>query len=143
MAKSKPLIKVLSCGIYDKWDAHDQSLPKIQEFTQKVVAEIDIEFGFIVNIKKAKGSKIRYCIYHPNIPDDDGSPLAPFDGEIYVKDNDWKFYLGDTIWDPVENKLGMWRMTIELDGKIIAEKNFEVCDEIPKKLNGIHNYSNY
>ena len=124
MAKTKPIINLQSAGIYSNWDAQDKSLPKIQEFTDKVEAIVDVEFGFIINIKKAKGEKIRFCIYHPEIPGDDGKPLLPFDGEEYVKSNDWDFYLGDTIWLPIENKLGIWRMTIELKGKIIAEKSF-------------------
>jgi len=143
MAKSKAVIKIQSYGIYEQWDADEQALPKVQEFTNKVEAAIDIEFGFIVTIKKAKGEKIRYCIYHPNIPDQDGIPLDPFDGEEYIKNNDWSFYLGDTIWDPIDNKLGTWRMTIELQGKVVAEKKFELCTELPKTLNGIHNYTNY
>lgn len=56
--------------------------------------------------------------------------MAPFDGEEYVGSNDWDFYLGDTIWAPIENKLGIWRMTIELGGKVIAEKRFELCEEV-------------
>lgn len=124
MAKSKPLINIQSSGIYHHWDPKEKLLPKIQEFTSKVEAKLDVEFGFIVNIKKAKGEKIHFCIYHPDIPDEYGKPLAPFDGEEYIKNNDWNFYLGDTIWLPIENKLGIWRMTIELKGNVIAEKSF-------------------
>ena len=43
-----------------------------------------------------------------------------------MKTNDWDFYLGDTIWLPIEDKLGQWRMTLELDGEIIADKTFEL-----------------
>lgn len=143
MAKTKAITTIQSYGIYNQWDADNKSLPKIQEFTTKVEAAIDIEFGFVVNIKKAKGEKIRYCIYHPDIPDKCGSPMDPFDGEEYIKSNDWDFYLGDTIWAPIADKLGTWHMTIELQGKVIAEKKFELCDELPKKLRGIHNYTNY
>lgn len=128
MAKSKPTVELHSYGIYQRWDANSKSLPKIQQFTNQVKAEIDVEFGMIVKIKKAKGERIRYCIYHPDIPDDNGIPMPPFDGEEYVRTNDWDFYLGDTIWAPVHNKLGIWRLTIELQGKVIAEQSFELCD---------------
>ena len=47
--------------------------------------------------KKAKGEKLHYCIYHPDIPDADGEVMPPFDGFEYVKDNDWHFYLGDLV----------------------------------------------
>ncbi|MEL0642588.1 DUF3859 domain-containing protein, partial [Pseudoalteromonas aliena] len=37
------------------------------------------------------------------------------------------FYLGDTLWLPIVNKLGDWRMSLELNGKIIADKSFNVA----------------
>jgi hypothetical protein len=98
MAKSKAIIRIDSYGIYSIWDSESKKLPKIQQFTLDIPAEIDMEFGFSVNIKKAKGEKIRYCIYHPNIIDADGEIMPPFDGELHIRNNDWDFYLGDTIW---------------------------------------------
>ncbi|WP_076418447.1 MULTISPECIES: DUF3859 domain-containing protein [Colwelliaceae] len=126
MAKSNIQHSITSFGIYDKWEDTNKSLPKIKEFTVNVPAKIDIEFGFIINIKKGKGKKITYCIYHPNIPDDDGKVMPPFIGEMYIRDNNWNFYLGDTIWAPINNKLGDWRMTITCENKIIADKTFRV-----------------
>jgi hypothetical protein len=35
----------------------------------------------------------------------------------------------DTIWAPIEDKLGPWYMYLSLDGKIFAEKLFEVTAE--------------
>ena len=126
MAKANIQHTITSFGIYDKWDNSNKALPKITQFTLNVPAKIDIEFGFIVNIKKGKGKKITYCIYHPDIPDDKGKIMPPFDGNIYIKDNNWDFYLGDTIWEPIHNKIGDWRMTVECDGKIIADKTFVI-----------------
>lgn len=54
MAKSKPQITLESYGIYSKWDKADKALPQITQFTTQVKAELDIEFGLIVNIKKRK-----------------------------------------------------------------------------------------
>ena len=126
MAKRKPETRIKSHGIYSKWDSETKQLPRILEFTTNVPAEIDIEFGFVVNIKGAKNKELAYCIDHPGILDTQGNRRAPFDGTVFVKTNDWDFYLGDTIWEPIEDKLGSWRMTLELDGKIIADKVFEV-----------------
>ncbi len=126
MAKQKPVVSIRSFGIYDGWDEKAKGLPQITEFTTRVRAEIDVEFGFIVNIKRAKNAQIRYCIYHPDIPDDQGVPRPPFDGQVYVKSNDWDFYLGDTIWAPLENKLGDWRMTLELADQVVADKTFSL-----------------
>ncbi len=129
MAKPKPIITIQSYGIYSQWDSSSKELPQIQSFTTKVPAKLDIEFGFIINIKKAKGEKLHYCIYHPDITDSHGEIMAPFDGFEYVKDNDWQFYLGDTLWQPINNKIGEWRMVLQLQGQIIAEKTFTVFEE--------------
>lgn len=132
MAKSKPQITLESYGIYSKWDKADKALPQITQFTTQVKAELDIEFGLIVNIKKAKGEKLHYCIYHPGIIDADGEVMQPFEGNVYVKDNDWSFYLGDTVWEPIEDKIGNWRMTLSLAGKVIADKIFNLTNEQTK-----------
>ena len=126
MANRKPQFRIRSYGIYTKWDADSRELPRIEEFTTRVRAEIDVEFGFIINIKGAKNQPLEYCIYHPDIPDHDGKVRPPFDGTVFVKTNDWDFYLGDTIWEPIGNKLGRWRMTLELSGKLIADQTFEL-----------------
>lgn len=128
MAKSTIQHTIVSYGIYDKWEATEKTLPKVINFTLDVPAEIDIEFGFIINIKKGKGKKVRYCIYHPNITDDNGEVRAPFSGDVYIKDNNWHFYLGDTIWEPLHDKLGDWRMTIECNNQIIADKTFTLSE---------------
>ena len=127
MAKRKPEIRLRSYGIYDSWNSQEKELPKIKEFTLDVPAIVDIEFGLILNIKGAKNQQVDYCIYHPGIKDDQGVCRAPFDGSEYVKTNDWNFYLGDTIWLPIEDKLGQWRMTVELNEKVIAEKVFNIA----------------
>lgn len=126
MAKQKPVVEVRSYGIYTKWDSGSKELPRVVEFTRTVPAEIDVEFGIVVNIKRAKNRLIDYCIYHPGILDADGSKRAPFDGQVYAKTNDWDFFLGDTIWNPIGDKLGPWRMTIEIDGALFADETLNV-----------------
>lgn len=126
MAKRKPQVRVRSFGIYEYWDSDEKALPKIQEFTLNVPAKVGIEFGFVVNIKSAKNLELTYCIDHPGILDSEGNRREPFDGVEYVKSNDWDFYLGDTIWLPLEDKLGGWRMFLELAGNVIVEKTFQV-----------------
>ena len=122
----KPIVNIRSFGIYDHWDSESKVLPKIQEFTTQVNAVVDIEFGLIVNIQHAKNQVIEYCIYHPGILDEQGNEREPFDGQVYAKTNDWDFYLGDTIWEPISDKLGDWRMTVSIGGRVVAEKTFEV-----------------
>jgi hypothetical protein len=126
MAKRKPQIRIRSYGIYTQWESKSKDLPRISEFTTDVPAVVDIEFGFVVNIQGAKNQELDYCIHHPGIIGKDGNVREPFDGVVYVKTNDWNFYLGDTIWEPLSDKLGDWRMTLEMDGKLVAEKTFHV-----------------
>ena len=130
MAKRKAEIRLRSYGIYERWDSQEKALPKIKEFTLEVPAVVDIEFGLIVNIKGAKNQLLDFCIDHPGILDAQGVRRDPFDGSEYVITYDWNFYLGDTIWLPLADKLGPWRMTVELGGKTIAEKVFNVVPPI-------------
>ena len=126
MAKQKPIYQITTYGIYDHWDENSKTLPKITQFTTAITAVENIEFGFTLNVKKAKGRKLTYTIYHPDIPDDKGKVMLPFTGDVYVENNNWDFYLGDSLWLPLDNKVGVWHMTIEDMGNIIAEKKFIV-----------------
>lgn len=126
MSKLKADISIIYSGIFSQWDNSSDELPRLLQATVHVPGLIDTEFGFITRIKKAKNQILTYCIYHPDIPDDDGNIRPPFEGEVFIKENDWRFYLGDCIWAPVNNKLGNWRMTLTLNGKIIADKTFKV-----------------
>ena len=129
MAKQKPSITIDTYGIYRGWDKESKELPRIAEFTTRVPAVIGIEFGFVVHVEKAKNQKLFYCIDHPGILDADGNRRDPFDGMVYVKTNNWHFYLGDTIWEPIDDKLGPWRMWLKMDGRMVAEKTFDVFAE--------------
>jgi hypothetical protein len=134
MARRKPEIRMRTWGIYSQWDSVSKQLPKIVQVTTCVPAEVDIEFGFVVNVKGAKNQELEYCIDHPGILDDAGNRRAPFTGTVYVKTNDWDFFLGDTIWNPIDDKLGEWRLTLEMGGTSVAEKSFDVF--LPKERDG-------
>ncbi|WP_370981263.1 DUF3859 domain-containing protein [Agaribacterium sp. ZY112] len=127
MPKAKIETKLVSYGIYTKWDANCKKLPKLQRFTTEVPAEIDIEFGMIINIKKAKGKQIHCCIDHPGVLDEHGQKRPPFKDTLYIRDNNWDFFLGDTVWAPVADKLGKWALSIELEGQVIAQKTFHIA----------------
>jgi hypothetical protein len=126
MAKRKAEVRLRSYGVYTKWDSDAKLLPKVIEITTRVRAQVDVEFGFVVNIKGAKNQLLHYSIDHPGVLDDNGEIRPPFDGEVYVRTNDWSFFLGDTIWEPISDKLGTWRMSLVLNGETIADKSFEL-----------------
>lgn len=126
MPKKKVEVRLRSCGIYEHWDPESSELPRFLEATSKVRAVIGVEFGLVINIQGAKNKQLHFCIHHPGIKDSNGQVRDPFDGTVYVKKNDWNFYLGDTVWEPIEDKLGCWRMTVELDGKMLADESFDV-----------------
>ncbi|TWU40864.1 DUF3859 domain-containing protein [Novipirellula artificiosorum] len=126
MAKRKPEIRMRSYGLYAHWDAESKELPRFLHCTTRVEAKLGVEFGFVIRVKGAKNQRLEYCIDHPGILDSEGKRRPPFGGSLYVKQNDWNFYLGDTVWEPVGDKLGAWRMFVELDGVVVAEKTFEV-----------------
>lgn len=134
MAKNKPQFSIESYGIYQKWNNKGKGLPQIQRVTSIVPAEIDIEFGLILHAKKAKGLQLNWCIEHPDICDTKGRQMQPFQDDVYVRNNDWKFYLGDTIWAPIEDKTGPWRMYVKYNDVIIAEQTLEVTlDDIEQR----------
>lgn len=126
MAKPKFETKILAVGLFDGFDETNKKLPKIIEYTKHLIAEVDKEFGLIVNIKRAKGKTINWRIQHPGIVDELGEVRPPFQGSEFIKNNDWSFYLGDTLWEPLDDKGGDWRMTIELEGQLIADETFDV-----------------
>ena len=126
MAKRKPEIRMHTYGIYTAWDADSKDLPRFKSATTRIPAKIGIEFGFVVEIRNCKNEQLYYCIDHPGILDASGKRRRPFDGTVYVKTNDWKFFLGDTVWEPVNDKIGDWRLSVELGGEIVAEKTFEL-----------------
>lgn len=126
MANKKFEVKLKSWGIYTPWDNASKALPKLLKVTREIPCELDVEFGYIANIKKAKNKKLQYCIYHPEIPDEDGAPLPPFSGEEFIRQNDWNFFIGDTIWAPIENKQGLWRITLAIEGELVADETFKL-----------------
>ena len=129
MAKKKVDIKIVNFGIYDKFDKDDEELPQLVEFSDKIPARLDIEFGMIVEIKKARGEVISWRIDHPPFKNSSGDIAPPFTGEFHVNSPVYKFFLGDTIWEPIHNKLGIWDLSISWNGSIMARKKLKVVSE--------------
>ena len=126
MAKRKPEIELYSYGLFEKWNRKD--IPELLEITDTVKADLDIEFGMVVKIKKAKGKKLEWMIDHPGVKDEAGHTRPAFKGIDYINSNSWEFFLGDTVWEPIDDKIGPWRLVCRIDNKIVAEKTIYVTD---------------
>ena len=122
MASKKVNITIYSYGEYTKWDRTNRALPKIVEITETIEAGIGTEFGYVLKIERAKGKKLQFKIIHPPFKDEKGNITPDFDGEHFISSNDYSFFLGDCVWEPLENKLGPWQLITWLDGKIVADK---------------------
>ena len=122
MAKKKPTVEIHSYGLYERWDRDSRELPELIQITTEIEARLDIEFGYVLRIRNARNGKIRFQIDHPPFKDSLDRPAPPFTGDLYVKTNDFRFFLGDTVWDPVEDKRGEWRLRTWLDGALVADK---------------------
>lgn len=120
-------MRIRSWGIYTAWDKASKQLPKLLEITTEIPAEIDIEFGLIVNVKRARNMQVHYSIDHPGILDANGERRPPFDGSVYVRTNDWDFFLGDSIWEPLHDKVGQWNLSVSLEDTIDVTKAFNIA----------------
>ena len=115
-----------SFGEYSQWERGSKNLPKILDFTTEIKAEIGTEFGYVLHIKNGKGEILTFEIKHPPFTDDEGNLRPPFTGEQFIRTNDFEFYLGDCIWEPLEDKMGKWELTTFYNGKVVAHKIFNL-----------------
>ena len=122
MAKKRPEVEIHSYGLYGGWNRENKELPNLVAITSEIEAELDIEFGYILRIRNARNCRITFRIEHPPFKDSSGKTAPPFEGELYVKTNDYRFFLGDTVWSPVEDKRGAWRLITWLDHEKVADK---------------------
>jgi len=130
MPKQRPDVKIESFGLYTPLEKEGKDLPKLVRFTEEIPCEPGVEFGYILHIRKGRGMKLTFQIDHPPFLRDacpaeglgEGEIDPPFTGEEYVRSNDWKFFLGDTTREPIEDKAGPWRIRTWLDGNLVADR---------------------
>ncbi|WP_025006920.1 DUF3859 domain-containing protein [Marinilabilia salmonicolor] len=123
--RKKPEIELYSYGIYSSWDRKSRDLPKLKKISTEIPVFPDVEFGYVLKIKGGKGEVLEFTINHPPFFDKDGKQLL-FSGEVVINSNDWEFFLGDTVWEPYEDKAGKWELITRLRGKEIARKEFRL-----------------
>ena len=120
--KNLPDVEIISYGKYMRWNSKSRDLPELEELTYDIKAELDVEFGMIVEIRHGKGRYLEYTIHHPSFIDKTGEIAPSFVGEYQIRSNPFQFFLGDTIWEPVEDKKGTWELIIKIEGKVLASK---------------------
>lgn len=120
--KKLPGVEVVSYGKYTGWNERSRELPELLELTHEVHAEIDVEFGLIIEIRNGKGRYIDYIIHHPPFKDKYGNITPSFEGEYHIRTNPYRFFLGDTVWEPIEDKKGNWEFIILIDQQIVVRK---------------------
>lgn len=126
MPKIAPAFSIKSYGLYTAWERESKDLPKIIKHTLDIPGEVGVEFGFILSVKKGKGEILDFCIEHPPFYDENGELMPPFVGTYFVNSNDFEFFLGDTIWEPVDDKKGTWTLMVSYKGKEVARKSFNI-----------------
>ena len=109
MPKKKIEISIYSYGLQTDWKSKGKGTLKPIEFTTEIPITPDVEFGYVLRVKNGRGEKITYKTEHPPFKDDNGKVMLPFTGEEHISENDYYIFLGDTVWDPIEDKAGRWK----------------------------------
>src|SRR5690606_24209134 len=120
--KPAPEVEIINYGRYKQWDRNSRDLPEFLELSEEIKTELDIEFGMIVEIRKGRGRYLDFRIDHPPFTDAEGNVEPPFEGNFRVKQNPYRFFLGDTIWEPIDDKKGEWVLTLLFNDEILAQK---------------------
>ena len=126
MAKKKIKVELYSYGEYEQWDRNNNDIPKLIDITETIKCKIGTEFGYVLKINGAKGKILDYRIDHPSFKDESGKVAPPFTGTIRIYKNYYEFFLGDSIWEPIEDKMGNWILTTWIDNEIVARKTLRM-----------------
>ena len=141
--KQKIITKILHHGLYAKWSNQCKELPRFLKYTDTIPARIEAEFGCIIEVVGAKGQSISYTIEHPSFTDSRGNPSPPFLGEIPIRSATFQAYLGDTLWEPIEDKIGIWRVIGRIGDEKIADFSFEIVPDTGQYGEVIEQYAHF
>ncbi len=130
MAKKKISVEIYTYGEYSRWDKTSNDLPTILNINDRIEAEAGTEFGYVLRILKGKGERLEFRIEHPPFCDDAGAVMPDFTGEVFVNSNQYNFFLGDCIWEPIHDKFGKWRFICTIDKRVVAEKTLHLIPKI-------------
>ena len=122
--------KITRKGLFSKWSNRCKELPRFLKYTDTIPCRVEAEFGYILEITKGKGKRVNYIVKHPNFRDEFGNIEENFSGEILVKKDSFKIYLGDTIWEPINDKIGVWRFIAKIDNEVVADESFNIVSDV-------------
>ena len=125
MGKQNLQARVTSYGIYSAWKG-DGHIPQILSFTDVVPAEVGVEFGYVLHVTGGRGEQIDFRIDHPPFTDKRGKRSSAFTGTIHVKTRALDVFLGDSVWEPWEDKCGIWTLTTWHNGNELARQSFTI-----------------
>ena len=52
--------------------------------------------------------------------------MPSFEGSYFINSNDFQFFLGDTVWEPVDDKRGEWILSVRYKDEVSARKTFQL-----------------
>ena len=122
-------VELISYGLYAKWSNSCDELPRFLKYSDKIPARIEAEFGFTLLITNGKGKNVDYIVKHPKISDENGNIEPPFLGSVPIRKSPFTVYLGETLWEPLEEKIGTWEIIAKIDGQVMAKKKFLIIDD--------------
>lgn len=128
MSRTRLQHNLRSYGLYEAWNGDHKSVPRIQSFTTDIPCRVGIEFGYVIHFLHGRGEKLDFEIDHAPWLNDQGAVEPSFRGTFYIRDNEFDFFLGDTIWEPWQEKCGPWTLRTWHKGQLLAEKTFELVD---------------
>jgi hypothetical protein len=128
MVRRRVEVKEINYGLYEAWDRAGKMLPGFLKFTDQIPARPGVEFGYILEIRGAKRAELTFEIIHPSgIHDPEGNRMPDvFRGREIIPQNEYRFFLGDTVWVPIAEKCGPWRLKTFIDGEPVADRTLNL-----------------
>ncbi|ERP31124.1 DUF3859 domain-containing protein [Chitinivibrio alkaliphilus] len=130
MKRGKSVAVETECyGLFAKWSNQCRELPRFLKFTKTIPARVESEFGYLLYIRGGKGTALDYRIIHPPFLNSSGDITPDFVGSIPIRSNAFQAYVGDTLWEPLDDKCGPWRIISQIKGRVVADTTFTVVSE--------------
>jgi len=122
MPRRTPVVQERSYGLYQRWSGRRGDVPQLIAFRETIPARPGVEFGYVLHVVDGHGVELSWRIEHPPFPGRDGKPTPAFAGGYHVRGNDFAFFLGDTVWEPWQDKCGPWTLITSIGAREVARR---------------------